>query len=72
MKQEIAEEFSYYQDYNQVGIGATIHLMAELELSIGYLIVMMIPGKKSWHENQEFNDDPAHLFGIGLQGRISL
>ncbi len=71
-KQEIADEFSYYPDYNQVGIGATIHIMDELELSMGYLIVMMISGKKSWHENQEFNDGPAHLFGIGLQGRISL
>ena len=71
-KQEVIDEFSYYQDYNQFGIGGTVQVSDKIAIMAGYMIAIMLPGKKSWDNKQEYKDEPAHLFGLGVKGKFSI
>ncbi len=71
-KQAVIDEFSYYQDYHQLGIGGTAEITDQIGIMAGYMISIMLPGKKSWDGNQEYNDEPAHFIGLGLKGKFSI
>jgi long-chain fatty acid transport protein len=71
-KREVIDDFSYYQDYNQFGIGGTMQITDEIGIMAGYMIAVMFPGKKSWDGRQEYIDEPAHFFGLGVKGKFSI